>query len=170
MNKETIIHQYDFNLAYAQALVAHVSEDEMTLIPAAGLVNHPAFTLGHLVSGSALVAKYLGGTYEMPEGWEALFLRRGPGDPRTPDMDTTKYPSKYELLDELEAQHEKVKALLLTVEDSMLNAPKKWRFSSMMPTLLDSIVFMCINHEAMHLGQLAAWRRAMGKDSALAAI
>ena len=46
----------------------------------------------------------------------------------------------------------------------------QWRFTKHMPALLDIVVFMCINHEAMHLGQLSAWRRAMGLPSALGEI
>jgi hypothetical protein len=56
----------------------------MTIIPSNGLVNHPAFTLGHLISGSALLAEDLGAVFEMPDHWADLFLRKGPGDPRKP--------------------------------------------------------------------------------------
>jgi len=164
---ESIIVQYDFNLKYASALVHDLKEDQMTIIPANGLDNHPAFTLGHLVSGSALLAEDLGAAFEMPEDWVDLFLRKGPGDPRKPNPDKSKYPSKHLLLRELEDQHNKVKNLLNNLDKRKLSESIKWRFSSYMPTLLDIIVFMCVNHEAMHLGQLAAWRRAMGLNSAL---
>ena len=63
-----ILRQYDFNLIYTNELVRDLEENQMTLIPAEGLVNHPAFTLGHLVSGSAMMAEDLGGTIEMPPG------------------------------------------------------------------------------------------------------
>ncbi|MGB5847034.1 MAG: DinB family protein [Ignavibacteriaceae bacterium] len=167
MTIESIIAQYDFNLEYAKALVNDLTGDQMTIIPATGLDNHPAFTLGHLVSGSALLAEDLGAAFEMLEDWVDLFLRKGPGDPRKPDLDKSKYPSKHLLLRELESQHNKVKMLLNNLDERKLSEIIKWRFSNYMPTLLDIIVFMCINHEAMHLGQLAAWRRAMGLTSAL---
>jgi hypothetical protein len=167
MTIEYIIKQYHFNLEYARALVQDLTNDQMTVIPTNGLENHPAFTLGHLISGSALLAEDLGGEFEMPDKWADLFLRKGPGDPRKPDPDKSKYPSKHLLLRELEDQHNKVKNLLNNIDKKKLSENIKWRFSSYMPTLLDIIVFMCINHEAMHLGQLAAWRRAMGLNSAL---
>ena len=167
MTIEYIIKQYDFNLEYARALVHDLTGDQMTVIPTDGLENHPAFTLGHLVSGSALLAEDLGGEFEMPDNWADLFLRKGPGDPRKPDPDKRKYPTKHLLLRELEDQHNKVKSLLNNIDIKKLSESIKWRFSSYMPTLLDIIVFMCVNHEAMHLGQLAAWRRAMGLNSAL---
>lgn len=168
MTLETIFKQYDFNLDYAKALVQDLTDEQMTIIPSEGLVNHPAFTIGHLVSGSADLACDLGAKFEIPENWAYLFLRKGPGDPKYPDLDKSKYPSKHVLLTELEAQHNKVKQLLIDIKKNTLNKTIKWRFSSFMPTTLDLVTFMCINHEAMHLGQLAAWRRAMGLKSALA--
>lgn len=162
-----IIRQYDFNLAYAKELVRDLDEMQMTEIPAEGLVNHPAFTLGHLISGSAMMAEDLGDTFEIPQGWKELFLRKGPGDPAMPEKDISKFPAKKDLLAELEKQHNKVKAILHTKSTEELNEAISWRFKSMMPSLLDLTVFMCINHEAMHLGQLAAWRRAMKLPSAL---
>lgn len=170
MTVENILRQYDFNLKYAKALVQDLSDDQMTTTPSNGLENHPAFTLGHLISGSAGLAEDLGAKFEMPDKWADLFLRKGPGDPRKPDPDKNKYPSKEMLLKELEDQHAKVRLRLVNIDIIELNKPVKWRFNTYMPTLLDLVVFMCINHEAMHLGQLAAWRRAMGLSSALATL
>jgi len=170
MTIDNIIKQYDFNLEYAKALVQDLKEEQMTIVPAFGLDNHPAFTLGHLVSGSADLARDLGEDFEMPDSWAELFERQGPGDPRKPDLDRKKYPSKHELINELENQHNKVKRLLRSLDESRLNEPLTWRFANFMPTLGDVIIFMCINHEAMHLGQLAAWRRSMGLESALASM
>ena len=140
------------------------------MVPARGLDNHAAWTLGHLVSGSADLARDLGAEFEMPVGWEDLFVRQGPGDPRKPELDKKKYPSKQSLIAELENQHNTVKQLLYNSTVHELSKPLKWRFSNFMPTLYDVIVFMCVNHESMHLGQLAAWRRSMGLDSALALV
>ena len=170
MTIDSIIKQYDFNLGYAKALVEDLAEDQMTVIPAQGLDNHPAFTIGHLISGSADLASDLGADFEMPDGWAELFVRMGPGDPRKPDPDSDRYPSKDALISELEKQHQKVKRMLRNLDVVKLNEPLTWRFGNFMPTLGDLVVFMCVNHEAMHLGQLAAWRRAMGLDSALASM
>ena len=167
MQIEFIIKQYDFNLEYAKVLVSDVSEELMTMKPAKGLDNHPAWTLGHLVSASADLASDLGANFDVPKGWAELFIRNGPGDPRKPARDSTKYPSKMEIITELESQHNKVKALLKTMDENKFKESLTWRFSNFMPTLGDVITFMCINHESMHLGQLAAWRRSIGLDSAL---
>ena len=125
----TIVNQYYFNLEYAKKLVEDLNEEQMTTIPSTGLENHPAFTIGHLVSGSAMIAEELGAKFEMPDNWAELFLRKGPGDPRKPDPDKTKYPSKQLLIDELEHQHNKVKHLLKNVDQNKLNENIKWRFN-----------------------------------------
>lgn len=165
--KEDILKQYDFNLVFSKKLVEDLSEKQMTQCPAKGLENHPAFTLGHLITGTAMTLEDLGGEMDIPHGWETLFLRKGPGDPRLPVKDPSLYPGKNELIKELEKQHERLKSHFLSIEDSKLNEKISWRFASYMPTLWDLVIFMCINHEAMHLGQLSAWRRAMGLPSAL---
>jgi hypothetical protein len=167
MTKEMVIRQYDFNLLYAKKLVEDLDPNQMTTSPSPGFENHPAFTLGHLVTGSAETVKDLGGAYSIPDNWNMLFLRTGPGDPKLPETDPDLYPSKNELIGELENQHSLVKKYFLEASDTLLSENTKWRFSSYMPTLYDIVCFMCINHEAMHLGQLSAWRRAMKLPSAL---
>ena len=164
----SISKQLDFNLAYARQLVSDLTESQMTTSPARGLENHPAFTLGHLVIASAMVCEDLGGDYQVPEAWSELFRRKGPGDPRLPNPDGTQYPSKANLLHALEQQHQQIKTLLANITEEKLSKPERWRFHNYLPTLLDATLFMCVNHEAMHLGQLAAWRRAMALPSALA--
>jgi len=166
--QKALISSYQFNLEYAKILVDDLSDEWMTYTPAKGLENHPAFTLGHLVSGAALTAKYLGGPYELPKDWEILFKRNGPGDPTLPDPDPSKYPNKKELLEALTTQHKLVEYLILDLDEKRLLAPFSWRFKHHYPTLGDMLTFMCLTHESMHLGQLAAWRRAMDLPSALA--
>ena len=129
----SIIRQYDFNLLYAKALVSDMSEEQMTMVPSKGLDNHPAFTIGHLVSGSAMMAEDLGGTALLPDGWADLFQRKGPNDQKRPDEDKTKYPAKSALIKALEYQHEQVKQLLLTTDITTLETPVKWRFGIICP-------------------------------------
>lgn len=87
---DTILKQYDFNLAYAKALVQDLTDEQMTTVPAPGLDNHPAFTLGHLISGAADLARDLGAEFDMPDNWADLFVREGPEDPRKPDQTTSR--------------------------------------------------------------------------------
>jgi tetratricopeptide (TPR) repeat protein len=154
-------------ICYLQILVEDIDEKIMTKIPCKGLENHASFTMGHLVSASALISKYLKGPYDISPEWEDLFRRKGPGDPRFPELDTSLNPAKNELLEKLAEQHKIVENLINDLEDDRFNEISKWRFDNYLPTLGDLLFFMCVTHESMHLGQLAAWRRAMGFDSAL---
>lgn len=163
-----IIRQLDFNLAYAKKLVQDVSEEQMCIKPGIGLDNHPAFTLGHLVTGYANLMNNLTGEFILEDGFKEIFLRKGPGDPTLPISDPKVYPSKTRLISELEKQHKRLIDHLLKIDHKKLLENFDWRFSSFFPTYLDRVMFLCVNHYAMHLGQLAAWRRAMNLPSALA--
>jgi hypothetical protein len=165
--KDYLLNLYHFNLKYAHMLVEDVEEKFMTHSPSTGLENHPAFTLGHLISAAALTSKYLGGPYTFDPKWEQLFRRRGPGDPTLPEKNAALYPSKETLLTELTIQHKVVSDLILNLAEARFKEFTKWRFDEQMPTLGDVLFFMCVTHESMHLGQLAAWRRAMDLPSAL---
>ena len=166
--KDYLINSYKFNLQYANELVKDVDNRLMAVSPGPGFENHPAFTIGHLVSGSAMMAEELGGPYEFNPEWEELFRRNGPGDPRTPAEDSNLYPHKDDLLSALTKQHNIVEDLILNFDIDRFQDPVEWRFEIHLPTLGDLLYFMCITHEAMHLSQLAAWRRAMGMPSAFA--
>lgn len=167
---EIISRQLDFNMIYAKRLVVDLNDKMMTHSCGAGLENHPAWTLGHLITGAAMNTEDLGGEFIVPNGYEALFLRKGPGDPRKPDTNTALYPKKEELLVEFERQHERLKLQLQKASSLQFNTEIKWRFAPYLPKTRDLIVFMCTSHESMHLGQLAAWRRAMNLPSALGSL
>ena len=163
-----IINQLNFNRLYTKTLVADVPQDKMAFKPGPGLDNHPAFSVGHLVTAYANLYNNLTGEYILADGFKELFLRQGPGDPTLPEKDHNAYPSKDAILQELDVQHERLVNYLDKISADKLNEPFEWRLSKYFPTFGNRIMFLCVNHYAMHLGQLAAWRRAMGMDSALA--
>jgi hypothetical protein len=165
---DMILKIYEFNLRYAEKLVVDVPGEMMCRGGGLGLENHPAFTLGHLVMGSAHAAEALGYELDAPEGWAELFDRTGPGDPRVPEHGGTHWPSRTMLLEELKRQHDRVAFGLGEVDAGVLARPVEWRLKDKMPTVGDLVSFLCTTHEASHLGQLAAWRRAMHMPSALA--
>jgi len=165
---ESAIRLYAWNLQYAKALVKDLSEEQYTESGGPGLENHPAWTIGHLVTGSDMLAEDLGLERDVPEDWRELFERRGPGDPRLPDAERDAYPPMPALLAELGRQHVRVERVWREkLAEGGLDVPLEWRFGDALPTLRDAVGFFAVNHEAMHLGQLAAWRRARGLPSAL---
>lgn len=163
-----IINQLNFNRLYARQLIEDIPQEQMNIKPGPGLDNHPAFTIGHLVTSYANLMNQLTGEYILAPGFKEIFLRQGPGDPALPHEDAGAYPSKEALLKEMDVQHERLVAHLRQLSEEKLNEKFEWRLGAYFPTYGNRIMFLCVNHYAMHLGQLAAWRRAMGYDSALA--
>ena len=125
MNRELIIQALDFNLSYAKELLRDIPDERLAERPARGLENHAAFTLGHLCMASARMVKALGGEMKVPKGYVETFDRNGPGDPRLPSIDRSVFPSKKDLLDQLEHQHEEVKRLLLRTDHEKLQKKNK---------------------------------------------
>lgn len=151
---------------YTVQLVDDVREEDMTAQPH-GFANHPAFTLGHLVTATAMTARLLGHGYDVPDDWDALFRRKGPGDPTLPDEAKEKYPSKTELLEALREKYELVVSLMESADESLLEETREWKLERYMPTVGELLYFQCMLHHSWHIGQLAEWRRMMGYDSAL---
>ncbi len=159
-----------FTLEYARLLVADVPEDQMTAVPAPGLENHPAFVLGHLCTCHDITCQDLGHSPDLPQAIRDLFERKGPSDTRLPadPDDASPYPTKAELLDELARQTARVDDAIALATPAQLGQHLEWRLAHAMPALADVTVFLGIFHSALHLGQLAAWRRGMGMRAALA--
>ncbi len=160
--------QYAFQLDYARRLVADLDEEQVTTTGGPGLENHPAFTLGHLVTGAWYTLRALGQDVALPAGWMKLFGREGPSDRRLPESEDSAYPSVKKILEELERLHERTISVLQSADAGFLAEPLEWRLDSWMPSRLDAVVFLMTGHESLHLGQLAAWRRGMRLPAAMA--
>ncbi len=163
-----LTNQLNFNYKYTLDLVSDVSDADMTYSPSKGLENHPAFTIGHIITAYGLTIKHLGGKYTIKKEWDEIFRRKGPGDPRLPEKDKNLYPSKDELIQELGVQHNTLLKFLMDVDLDTLHKEVQWRYKEYFPNTIDLLYFLCITHYAMHIGQLAAWRRAVGLPSSLA--
>lgn len=170
MEIDTLLRQYAWNLAYAEALTHDVDDSLWTRSGGPGLENHPAWTLGHLVTGSALVAADLGRDPALPDGWRDLFERRGPNDERRPEEDSTRYPPRDAVWAELVRVHALVTAALGAPPPGWLRRREAWRFDGYLPTNADALLFMLVAHENVHLGQLGCWRRRFGLPSAMASL
>ncbi len=167
MIKSILSKALEFNLKYATELIHGIPEKVLFEDAGPGLENHPGFTLGHLVTALGLTIKYLGHPYDVSEEWDQLFRRKGPGDPTLPYSEHSNYPSSMEIMLELQKKTMKLISLINSLHEEEFEKEVTWRFSSYFPTLLDLLMFMCIQHSSMHMGQLAAWRRAKGYESAL---
>lgn len=166
MDKMTLLNGFRLNMDYTIQLVMDIKEEDMMKQPG-GFTNHPAFTIGHLVSATALTAKVLGHEYAVPEGWDELFKRKGPGDPTQPSQEPGRYPGKAALLKTLWEKYELVVNLIMEVDDSVFKESYSWKLDQYLSTVGQVLHFQCLLHHSWHIGQLAEWRRMMGYDSAL---
>lgn len=167
--KANVITAYRFGLRYAGALTVGVPAERESQSLGPGLENHPVWILGHLCTGAAILAEDLGGRNSLDPQWREMFERRGPSDERRPSEDAA-YPTLAETLAELGRQHGYVEELLMRFPKSRLQERTEWRLADDLPTMADVITFLAITHEALHLGQFAAWRRGAGLPSALATL
>lgn len=156
-----ITYVYQFNLGFAEKLVKDLSPEQMVQQPG-GVINHPAWSLGHLTNSANSLAQLLGLESQAPEGWDKLFSTGG-----IPSSDRSLYPSKEELLGELKTQHSRNTKALQEADPAMLAKPHPSESArKFFPTVGDLVVFLMTSHEMDHLGQVATWRRAMGLGSA----
>jgi uncharacterized damage-inducible protein DinB len=152
---------FNFNLGYAQKLVADVADDQMCAQPVEGRVmNHAAFTIGHLAWATDLALGMLGQTPAGAAEWKELF-----GMGAKPLADRSKYPAKAALLKALEEAHVRLAAAVAKASPEALAQPAPERMRGRFPTMGHTLLALMTSHEASHLGQLSAWRRAMGLPS-----
>ncbi len=142
--RDLVLPTYNFNLTYAQKLAADVPD-------------HPAFVLGHLAWASDNGLKVLGQEPALTAGWKELVIMGA-----KPLADRSRYPAKDVLLKALENAHARLASAVATVAPETFAQPAPERMRARFPTVGNMLVGLMTAHEASHLGQFSAWRRAMG--------
>ena len=152
---EHTLSTYRFNLGHVEGLVKDLTDEQMVSQPN-GVVNHPAWTLRHLASSSNFLAKTLGLESTIPAEWDA------PSPDGVPSGNASDYPSKADLLAALKAQHERVAAAVSNADAELFAKDSAEEMRSYFPKVGDLVDYMLTAHEGTHIGQISAWRRAMG--------
>jgi hypothetical protein len=150
---------YAFHLEYAQGLVAGIVDEQMTAQPLGLALNHPAWLLGHLGLSCDFALNILGQPEVCPKAWLALFAR---GTEARPERSV--YPAKDELIAVLERGHRAVLDALPGADPAAMAEPHQIPvkfLEDVCPTKGHVVCHLLTSHEATHLGQLSAWRRAM---------
>jgi hypothetical protein len=160
---DLLLPTYNFNLSYARKLTADVADDQMCAQPVAGReMNHAAFVLGHLAWASDGLVRLVGQQPALGADWKDLF-----GMGAKPLADRSRYPAKAALLQALEEAHSRLSAAVAGASPEVLAQPAPERFRERYPTVGHMFLGLMTAHEALHLGQLSAWRRALGLPSVL---
>ncbi len=152
------------NGAYALRLVGDLSDHDFVAQPhfrggpvPANLMNHPAWVLCHLNAYAGICA--------------AMLRRQSFADPAdhpygaksTVRSDAAAYPAPSAIVAEYRRLHDDAERALLEADAAVVGEPtplERWRANQ--PTIGDQLMTLMVKHESQHLGQLSAWRRAMG--------
>jgi hypothetical protein len=154
---------YTFNLNYARSLASDIPESRFVEQPTPG-GNTPLWIFGHLTISTDYALMLLGQPMATPKEWHRLF---GPGSSPVP---TGPVPTKTELLATYEAGHARVAAAVPGATPEALSQPHTVEMDvlkRLLPTKGQLLAHLLTTHEAMHLGQLSAWRRQIGLKSVL---
>ena len=145
-------------IKYASMLVDDIPANQFGHMPHPNM-NHPAFCLGHLSVYPNYVLNMIGRADLVVEkpGWKELF------EAPTPCVEQDgRYPSKSEIMAHFLERHEKVAAALSAVNGDVLTQANEGHFKGRIKTVGGVVTFMLTSHPMLHLGQVSAWRRAMG--------
>lgn len=152
-----VLNSFSMTLAYLERLVADVPDERFAEQPP-GLTNHPAWVIGHLAMSLQAMGGELGLTTWLPKDWPSQF-----GTGSIPTSDRPSYPSKQELLENLEEGRRRLAVALLSVSENVLSAPlPDVRYQPLFPTLGHAVTHILGAHAAVHVGQVTVWRRAIG--------
>lgn len=152
-------------VGYARMLVEDIPADRFTARPHPTM-NHPAFCLGHLSLYPDRTLPLLGRpelVVERPE-WEELFSFRA-----TCEDDRGQYPAKDDIVGHFMDRCAVVRDVLEEADDERFRQPlpDDHPMKGRMDDSGSVITFLLLAHPMVHLGQVSAWRRAMGMEAVL---
>jgi hypothetical protein len=153
----TVLHSFAYSLDFLGEIVADVSGADMVAQPN-GIMNHPAWVIGHLTHSCELLGGEIGLSPWLPDGWAKRF-----GTGSVPVADTTDYESKLASLAMLRDAQSRITQAVLQLDDCQLDAPlPDERCRVLWPTVRHALTHVLVAHTANHVGQLTLWRKALG--------
>ncbi|ODA28361.1 DinB family protein [Planctopirus hydrillae] len=148
---------YGVNQKYLQSLLSGISTQEAKVQPMPGL-NTPFWIAGHLAISTDYARQLLGEELKCPPAWHKAF---GPGS--IPGNEQNITASLEELFEAVHAGHVAITTLLPSVNEAWAAQPNPVEFLvKNYPSTGDLMAHLLTTHEAIHLGQLSAWRRFRG--------
>lgn len=158
--RKGLVQAWNRNSDYGQKLVADLSEIQMIAQPewlAGPPMNHPAWILSHLNVYLPVIAAVIENReFDDPKGHEF-------GMHSAPQGTRGVYATRADLIGTFVEGHARVRDLLESATDAVFDNPvrlERWKPSFGSAAIL--LPYLMLNHENGHLGQLSAWRRAMG--------
>src|SRR5688572_2146245 len=157
MSIEPALHSFSYALGYLREQVEDLPHKDMVRQPA-GVPNHPAWTIGHLVFISQAIGEVAALEPWLDDGWVKAF---GPGS--MPTEEAVGYPSKDVLLSALADAESRLTVAVRDLDDAALDKPfPDPVYLEVFPTVRHAFTQVLVGHTGFHVGQVAVWRRAMG--------
>jgi hypothetical protein len=152
-----VLNSYSMSLDYLRSLVEDIPDDQLASQPG-GMVNHPLWTIGHLVFSAQMIGGDLGVSPWLTEDWQQRY-----GTGSTPVPERTAYPGSESLLQQLaDAEHRLRERLILLDNNAMKQAFPVPQYRHIFPTTGHAVIHVIAAHTAAHVGQVIVWRRLMG--------
>lgn len=153
--RSEILTSFRLVVEYARRLVADIPPQDYVAQPA-GVPNHPAWILGHLVHSFQAIGGEIGVTPWLNDNWQSRF---GTGSAPSPHLDD--YPSKSALIATFDDAVNRITNAVENITPQDLSAPlpdKEYRKT--LPTIGHALTHILIGHASVHVGQLTVWRNA----------
>ena len=165
---DSVLHNFGYSLEFLCEQIGDVAEENMAAQPK-GVVNHPAWTAGHILYTCQMIGGVIGVEKWLPRGWGKLF---GTGSvplspPPTPlvrkEGSFGVYPTKEEFLALIRETRSRITQAVEGLDEAFLDSPfPEPSYLEFFPTIRHSLTQVLVGHVSFHVGQLSVWRRAMG--------
>lgn len=157
MGMQPVLHSFAYGLDFLREQVADVAAAEMVAQPN-GIVNHPAWVIGHLTHTCELLGGAIGLAAWLPEDWARRF-----GTGSVPRADVGAYETKNDALAILLDARVRIAGAMDGLSDARWDEPfPDASYRDVFPTIRHAITQILVGHTAYHIGQLTIWRRSMG--------
>jgi len=151
------LHSFAYSLDYLCDQLADVLETDRVAQPN-GIMNHPAWVIGHLTYTCQLLGGVIGLAEWLPEDWAKRF-----GTGSVPISEVSLYESKDKSLAMLRDAQSRITRAVEQLDDSRLDQPfPDESYREVFPTIRHALTQVLVGHTAFHVGQVSVWRRAMG--------
>ncbi|MFK8111291.1 MAG: DinB family protein [Rubripirellula sp.] len=165
-----IADSLSLGLGYADRLLVGIEPDKFARFAKNGETiiesNHPSFILGHLALYPGRIVDHLGaGKIVIPEGFESVYSKDAKC---VDDPDGSIYPPMPEVVEAFQSGYGAAMTALRDAADSDLDQPNPsgGRMTELFPSVGSMFAFYVGGHVMLHIGQMSAWRRAMGMGAA----
>ncbi|MFK7961501.1 MAG: DinB family protein [Phycisphaerales bacterium] len=149
-----VLNTFSYTIDYLHDQVSDVNAEDMVRQPS-GMINHPAWTIGHLAASCEAIGGEIGLAPWLPEHWTRSF-----GTGSRPLGLRESYPAREELMAVLGDAALRVTTRVQEMPPELLDRelPDE-RYRSILPTIAHAVTQILVAHSAHHIGQVAVWRR-----------